>query len=397
MHKYTVHRGFPSMHKVSSECDSGIFLICFSFSVLIDAVMEKEGKFLQLPDGRKISYREQGLPKQSATRSLLVLHGLGSSRLASMPGVSEDLLKEMGVRLIAIDRPGYGLSTPNPQQSFSTAAADIANIADILELGERIWLLGYSCGGAYCWGAARYIPERIAGIAMWAPAGNYWWKDFTDTQRKAAMAEITIGSRLMFLLVRQVPQWMVYAYVRHVVVRTVGARWVASAKKQLSPPDQHNLAANGSSGLMFRDSIESAKQDGFGMAQDLQLLTGDWGFGLSDVQRVYHGPLHIWQGDQDWLVPISLQRLIKKRIPDLVHLHELLGEGHLSPFCFNDKVHRDTLSVMFSKTRDSNEVSLTNVNKALENTPQIKTWTKRRLGRNCQGRAPHQHSAGDST
>lgn len=187
----------------------------------------------------------------------------------------------------------------------------------------------------------------------------------------------------------------------------------------------------------FRDSIESAKQDGFGMAQDLQLLTGDWGFGLSDVQRVYHGPLHIWQGDQDWLVPISLQRLIKKRvselpfiylslqcinypvqtyviasaiphlsaylvmyqwqIPDLVHLHELLGEGHLSPFCFNDKVHRDTLSVMFSKTRDSNEVSLTNVNKALENTPQIKTWTKRRLGRNCQGRAPHQHSAGDST
>lgn len=365
--------------------------------MLIDAVMEKEGKFLQLPDGRKISYREQGLPKQSATRSLLVLHGLGSSRLASMPGVSEDLLKEMGVRLIAIDRPGYGLSTPNPQQSFSTAAADIANIADILELGERIWLLGYSCGGAYCWGAARYIPERIAGIAMWAPAGNYWWKDFTDTQRKAAMAEITIGSRLMFLLVRQVPQWMVYAYVRHVVVRTVGARWVASAKKQLSPPDQHNLAANGSSGLMFRDSIESAKQDGFGMAQDLQLLTGDWGFGLSDVQRVYHGPLHIWQGDQDWLVPISLQRLIKKRIPDLVHLHELLGGGHLSPFCFNDKVHRDTLSVMFSKTRDSNEVSLTNVNKALENTPQIKTWTKRRLGRNCQGRAPHQHSAGDST
>ena len=43
-------------------------------------------KFLELPDGRQISFREQGLDKKWATRSLLVLHGLGSSRLASMPG-----------------------------------------------------------------------------------------------------------------------------------------------------------------------------------------------------------------------------------------------------------------------------------------------------------------------
>ena len=93
-----------------------------------------------------------------------------------MSGVSEDLLKEMGVRLIAIDRPGYGLSTPNPLQTFKSAAADISNIADILEMGEKIYILGYSTGGAYTWAAARYIPERIAGIAFWAPVGNYWWK-----------------------------------------------------------------------------------------------------------------------------------------------------------------------------------------------------------------------------
>lgn len=91
-------------------------------------------------------------------------------------GVSEDLLEEMGLRLVSIDRPGYGLSSSHPQQTFETAAKDVANIADILELGEKIWLLGYSCGGAFCWGTAHHIPERIAGIAMWAPAGNYWWK-----------------------------------------------------------------------------------------------------------------------------------------------------------------------------------------------------------------------------
>lgn len=77
---------------------------------------------------------------------------------------------------MSIDRPGYGLSDFNRKQTLESAAKDIATVADVLELGKKIWLLGYSLGGAYCWGAARFIPERIAGIAMWAPAGNLLWK-----------------------------------------------------------------------------------------------------------------------------------------------------------------------------------------------------------------------------
>lgn len=48
--------------------------------------MEEEVKFVGLPDGRRIAYREQGVGKDVAKRSLLVLHGLGSSRIAGMPG-----------------------------------------------------------------------------------------------------------------------------------------------------------------------------------------------------------------------------------------------------------------------------------------------------------------------
>jgi hypothetical protein len=66
--------------------------------------MEKV-KFLELQDGRQISFREQGLDKQHATRNLLVLHGLGSSRIASMPGATADsfsclnwILSHKGIR-----------------------------------------------------------------------------------------------------------------------------------------------------------------------------------------------------------------------------------------------------------------------------------------------------------
>ena len=60
--------------------------------------------------------------------------------------------------------------------------------------------------------------------------------------------------------------------------------------------------------------MESMKQGGYGMAQDLQLITGNWGFELSDIPPVYHGPCHIFQGTEDWCVSTSLQRLIKKAV-----------------------------------------------------------------------------------
>lgn len=56
--------------------------------------------------------------------------------------------------------------------------------------------------------------------------------------------------------------------------------------------------------------------------------------------------------------------------PELVQLHELPGEGHLSAFCYNDKIHQDTLSALFGSAQDTHsEASLADVTKALENAP----------------------------
>ena len=59
--------------------------------------------------------------------------------------------------------------------------------------------------------------------------------------------------------------------------------------------------------------------------------------------------------------------------PELVHLHELPEEGHLSAFCHNDKVHRDTLSALFGSMQDTlHEVSQEDANKALETSSRRK-------------------------
>lgn len=77
---------------------------------------------------------------------------------------------------MAIDRPGYGRSDCDTEQTFKSSVQDIEEVADALSMGDKFWLLGYSCGGAFCWACARYIPHRLAGVCLWAPAGNYYWK-----------------------------------------------------------------------------------------------------------------------------------------------------------------------------------------------------------------------------
>ena len=75
-------------------------------------------------------------------------------------------------------------------------------------------------------------------------------QDFTDIERKAALAELSGRTRLMFLVMRNAPQWMIHAYVRLVVVRMAGGGWVEDAKKQMSSADQHNPVLI--DGLMYR-------------------------------------------------------------------------------------------------------------------------------------------------
>lgn len=79
--------------------------------------------------------------------------------------MSDRLLEKYAARVVAFDRPGIGQSDPHPEQTFNTIAQDMADIADALGMGEKFWVLGYSGGGPFTWGALRYIPHRLAGAS----------------------------------------------------------------------------------------------------------------------------------------------------------------------------------------------------------------------------------------
>ena len=67
--------------------------------------------------------------------------------------------------------------------------------------------------------------------------------------------------------------------------------------------------------------------------RDMIVGFGAWEFSPLDLENPFpnnEGSVHLWHGDEDWIVPVMLQRYIALQLP-WIHYHELPGAGHLFP------------------------------------------------------------------
>lgn len=93
-----------------------------------------------LPDGRKLGYAQYGSLTQKA---IFYLHGLPGSRAEG--AYFHDLGLELGARIVATDRPGYGWSSPHPDRALLDFPKDLESLAKHLELEEYAVLVGTIC------------------------------------------------------------------------------------------------------------------------------------------------------------------------------------------------------------------------------------------------------------
>jgi pimeloyl-ACP methyl ester carboxylesterase len=99
-----------------------------------------------------------------------VLHGCPDTRHVAMTG--DAAAREVGVRLLCVNRPGYGRSTAHPS-THGSVADDLAGLA--AELGhDRFAVLAMSVGGAYAVAAAARHLERVTALGLVAtqPPGS---------------------------------------------------------------------------------------------------------------------------------------------------------------------------------------------------------------------------------
>lgn len=265
----------------------------------------------ELTDGRDLAWRDFG---RSDGAPVIALHGSPGSHTNFAP-VSEAAARE-GMRLIALDRPGYGNSTFDPGRTYERSAADIGELADHLNL-EAFGVIGWSSGGPNAASCARFLRGRVSGCAIVSgpapPEAGVFAEGAKRGNRVAKRIQI-LAPRLMSPLFqaalrqgRRDPEKSLTWMRRHLPAcdaRVIGraeirAHWLTDIARPVS------------------------STAGRAAIQDVCLEARPWGFDLRDIAC----PVHVWHGDADDTITLSNGIYQANAIPR-ASLHEIHGEGH---------------------------------------------------------------------
>ncbi|KAI1822266.1 alpha/beta hydrolase [Xylaria intraflava] len=300
---------------------------------------ERDSQTLRLPDGRVLGFAEYGAPKG---KPVFFFHGFPSSRLEAS-GIPE-LINRQDLRIIAPERPGFGLSTFNPRHRITDWPADVRALAAHLGL-RRFAILGGSGGAPYALACARALPaEMMSAVGLMAPAGP--WKE-------AGIANVPRSSRITAFMA-----WYWPSTLRVVSAGIIGlCRWLATTEfvtrqidtwlekssnrkreaqadpatapqaltkttiKQSTPSTVEKREG------LLRTVFETFRQGTAPMVRESQLLTWEgWGFPVAEVR---YNKVLIWHGTEDGQSPIHMVRYLARQLP-YCELRELEGETHFT-------------------------------------------------------------------
>lgn len=277
---------------------------------------------LVLPDGRRLGYADYGDP---AGRPVIGLHGTPGSRLMLQGG--DEPARRLGIRLIAPDRPGLGLSDPQPGRSYGDHARDVAILADRLGIA-RFPVAGVSGGGPYAAACGALIPERLTGAVVVSGVAPVRGPDATPgLQRK---------HRLLFGAGARAP-----AFLRAImtVVRRAWQRRPEATYRQvlaMNPPvDQAVMRQPDVRRALIEAALDAFRQGSSGPAAEVALFGRPWGFRLNQVTV----PIKLWHGEEDRLVPVTMGRHMASRMPR-VRATFIPGAGHYWVFDHMETVLR---------------------------------------------------------
>lgn len=268
----------------------------------------REG-YLRLACGRRLHYAEYGDP---AGAPVLFFHSIAGSHLQIHPDPA--LIGFSGLRWIVPERPGFGDSDPHPKRRLLDWADDIQQLADHLKL-DRYYLAGYSAGGAYAAACAWRHPERVIRTALISTMAPF--------NSLSVLVGMPPTNRMLMGMARYTPT-LLGPFMRvmlHGLARN--PEQITSRHVELWPEaDRQTLALPGMREYMVDVFRQAIKQGPDAIVSEQILLAHPWGFDPAGIKT----ETHIWHGDADIHVPISMLAPIT-RIPKHT-LHTIPGMGH---------------------------------------------------------------------
>ncbi|ANC77571.1 peptidase [Fictibacillus phosphorivorans] len=266
-----------------------------------------------LSDGRQLGYSLYGDLKGIP---LFLFHGTPGSRVWFTE--DDSIAKELGIFLIATDRPGYGLSDKKHHFKLLDYAQDMEELAKHLEL-ENFSVLGVSGGGAFAAAVTYALPNQVEVCMLVGTA-----TPFENGKPPTTMSK---ENRIGFYMTKYCP-WLL--------------KQLEKLKKKLidQKPELYikNLRKGGSylsdwdNNMLQRDEVlengvlhskEAYRQGVDGVIDESKLLTKDWGFKVEKLTT----PVIVWHGEKDTFSSFIEVRNLANKIPQ-VETHYLEEAGH---------------------------------------------------------------------
>ena len=272
--------------------------------------MVQDRKMMRFDDGRILGFAQYGDLKG---KPLFYFHGWPASRTGAAK--YDTLAKKLHIRIIAPDRPGYGLSEYQKSRTILDWPDDVVALVNHLKI-KKFAVMGVSGGGPYAAVCACKIPGRITktGIVvglspfygpeafdgmMWM--GRVGWQNFGRFP-----IACTISAFMQYANARIGPSWGLYRYL-----------FGAKADRKLYQDEDIRIATKDN----FREAFRSGWK---GPELDLWLYTTDWGFDIGDIKT----KTYLWYGADDQNVSLNMGKYYASKIRGS-KFTVYPGEGHL--------------------------------------------------------------------
>jgi pimeloyl-ACP methyl ester carboxylesterase len=244
---------------------------------------------LKLADGRELGWAEYG---DLSGRPVLWFHGTPGARRQIPPDAGR-AAADRGLRLISVERPGAGWSTPYLYSAIRDWADDVAEFAKRLRL-ERFACVGLSGGGPYALACAHELPKSIPVVAVLGGLGPTMGPEMAPGYTQLLGY---IGPLLR--AVSGPGSWSIAKAFKMIgpVAPKAGALYA-----RYCPPSDRPVLQDPRMMEVFVDSIVKGLEGDFRAPfYDLVLFGHYWGFDIADIKI----PVRFWHGQADAIVPTS--------------------------------------------------------------------------------------------
>jgi pimeloyl-ACP methyl ester carboxylesterase len=287
-----------------------------------DGVRYDDGR-LELSDRRTLAWRWWGEP---GATPILRLQGTPGSRLYRHPNAA--VQRDLGVRYLLADRPGYGGSTRLPGRGVAVIADDLVALLDHHHL-ERVQVMGTSGGGPHALAVAARHPARISAVSVIVGAAPL---EPDEVSRLVGVnadgyAAAEKGWESLNKLLTDVRE------------RLLGDEGMAGVLSDAPAPDLAIMQDPTWQGTSRANTAEALKQGAEGWTDESMALHADWDFDPGLVRA----SVTWWAGDSDKNAPLSAAKRTAARLPK-VDMRVWHNEGHFASLTHEAEIVRELLS-----------------------------------------------------